>query len=780
MATDGGPGGTAGKLGDSRAGSPGRACADPASIPAFRRELGRLPGAGARRRAGADAGEKRGRGGDTAETRRREGEKETRLRGRDVAGTRGQVGDAGEARRHHGRDAGETRRREGEKETRLRPRDAGETRGHPGDTAETRLHGGDAEEMQRRRGWRKKHGECRTYAVSGLFDGLSHIYSTQDGERRKKFRPNYSLQATRGAVSLHPGPHHDPMAMCPSAATFPEKNGDGGDELKTDLISSASESVSSHTGACRGSGVKVSSEDLEMFQAAQQRAGERLCLRVDSLFPAVIEIGRYEIQTLYHSALPANLAQCVRLFVCEFCLCFLCSRGSLQRHSSKCRRCQPPAAEIYRDGTLSVYEVDGSVSAPYCHNLCLLAMLFLPHKTLCVDVQLFLFYVVTQHDHHGSHLVAYFSKEKQAKQAHNLSCILTLPQYQRLGYGHFLISLSYLLSRREGRPGSPEKPLSDLGRLAYASYWRQALTEALDRALRSPPLGPGGEGAAAGPPGRRLPGEGRARERDARPRRSVRPGRGLFSGGERASRGGTGPRGWGVPGDGQAAGADGAGRPPRASGEAQAAAAAGSRPEVSVAALSRSTGMATEDVVATLRSLGSLRVRNGRVAILHPHWRRAAGHVTRPSANRCARIRLDESRLRWEPRPLVGTNRSVSPGSRDRGAGGEVHHGSPSPPPPVLSREEPQCIVGARRKRGRPRRKGLLSWPPHSPPSDSAPPPLEGPHHPAHPYTDATAFLAEVDAGGGADGDEERKDEGGCIPPPAKRLKEARRQRSPV
>ncbi|CAM9255920.1 unnamed protein product, partial [Lampetra fluviatilis] len=86
------------------------------------------------------------------------------------------------------------------------------------------------------------------------------------------------------------------------------------------------------------------------------------------------------------------------------------------------------------------------------------------------------------------------------------------------------------------------------------------------------------------------------------------------------------------------------------------------------------------------------------VTILHPHWRRAAGHVTRPSANHCARIRLDESRLRWEPRPLAGTNHSESPGSRDRGAGGEVHHGSPSPPPPVLSREEPQCIVGARRK----------------------------------------------------------------------------------
>ncbi|CAM9121205.1 unnamed protein product, partial [Lampetra fluviatilis] len=326
--------------------------------------------------------------------------------------------------------------------------------------------------------------------------------------------------------------------------------------------------------------------------------------------------------------------------------------------------------------------VDGGVSAPYCRSLCLLAMLLVPHKTLCLDVQLFLFYVVTRQDQHGSHL------EKQAKQAHNLSCILTLPQFQRLGYGHFLISLSYLLSRREGRPGSPEKPLSGLGRVAYASYWREALTEALTEALLSYPLSPPAP-PNPGPPcpgnpqaeGRNIPGEGEAREAVARPRRSLRPGRGLLGEG-RASRGGTGPRDWDVSGDGQAAGAGGA----------------GSRPEVSVVALSRRTGMTPEDVVATLRSLGNLRVHNGRVTILHPHWRRAAGHVTRPSANHCARIRLDESRLRWEPRPLAGTNHSESPGSRDRGAGGEVHHGSPSPPPPVLSREEPQCIVGARRK----------------------------------------------------------------------------------
>jgi len=238
--------------------------------------------------------------------------------------------------------------------------------------------------------------------------------------------------------------------------------------------------------APRGGGLHSSRVDPSVAHLLEEARHKKTAVKN---VEAVI-FSEWRLEPWYWAPFPEQF-QNQALYFCDWTLRYTTSQIVAVEHrdafkKSKAPR-RPPGVRCYGpdDDDVCLWEVDGEHEQLYCQNLCLLAKLFLDHKTLSFDAEPFRFYCLTKKsqgdDGVEEHtLMGYFSKEKVSLLNYNLACILTLPQFQRRGIGTLMISLSYALSVREAKVGSPEKPLSDLGKLSYRAYWSHVCLSLLE------------------------------------------------------------------------------------------------------------------------------------------------------------------------------------------------------------------------------------------------------------------------------------------------------------
>ncbi|OCF35056.1 hypothetical protein I316_03096 [Kwoniella heveanensis BCC8398] len=181
-----------------------------------------------------------------------------------------------------------------------------------------------------------------------------------------------------------------------------------------------------------------------------------------------------------------------RLWVCDLCFKYMRTRSAWDRHTSGCTMLQPPGRRVYQRGSYTIWEIDGAQATLYCQNLSLFGKLFIDHKSIFFHVENFLFYVLCDAaTSKRDQVMAFFSKEKLSYDDYNLACIVTFPPHQNRGFGKLLIEFSYYLTLHPSTrpstlsPGTPERPLSDLGLKGYTAYWVSVILRFLRKLLES-------------------------------------------------------------------------------------------------------------------------------------------------------------------------------------------------------------------------------------------------------------------------------------------------------
>ncbi|KAL6932816.1 uncharacterized protein HGUI_01632 [Hanseniaspora guilliermondii] len=173
-------------------------------------------------------------------------------------------------------------------------------------------------------------------------------------------------------------------------------------------------------------------------------------------------------------------------YMCGYC--FKCFQDEFEYtyHVQQRESCESMTQEdtLYDDHKgIMIKQLDGLTNSHALQRLSSLSKLFIPHKlnnaSDIIKFDFFLLYI-------NNEFAGYFSKEKNTD-LWNLSCILIIKKsgisfrnIKNFEFGQFLIHFSYQMSILDDHSlGSPEKPFSDFGLLAYRKYFKFRLTKCI-------------------------------------------------------------------------------------------------------------------------------------------------------------------------------------------------------------------------------------------------------------------------------------------------------------